>query len=354
MHDKINILKDIIQSLGLSEKAQGQANRVLKHLEKDITRLEFKIGRSDKDRQIAINLLNKSIEDLEYQQSQLASANELLSKQKHEIEKKNIELLEQKALVENQAKVLQEHFSKLETSYRELEQFSYIASHDLKSPLRNIAGFAQLLKRRYYNQLDESADEYIDFIVKSTVHMGDVIRDLLEYSKMGKDNDFFEIIDVNEVIKNTLFSLKSEINSNEAIINTGNLPKLHVYKTGITQLFQNLISNAIKFRTTQSPVINISATQNKNYWTFTVSDNGIGLDEAFKEKVFLPFQRIDGNKVKGTGIGLAICKKIVLMHKGEIWYKSTPNKGTTFHFTIYQEKPSSVKGIPLVASQVHG
>jgi signal transduction histidine kinase len=118
-------------------------------------------------------------------------------------------------------------------------------------------------------------------------------------------------------------------------------------------VFQNLISNAIKFRTDQQPIINISATQNKNYWTFTVSDNGIGLDETFKEKVFLPFQRIDGNKVKGTGIGLAICKKIVLMHKGEIWYKSTPNKGTTFHFTIYQEAPSSATATTSVASHVY-
>jgi light-regulated signal transduction histidine kinase (bacteriophytochrome) len=353
MDNNISTLKNIIQSLGLDEKAQGQANRALKKVEKDITRLDFKISRSNKDREIAINLLNKSIKDLESKQSQLTKANELLSKQKAEIEKKNTELLEQKDLVESQSLVLKEHFSKLETSYRELEQFSYIASHDLKSPLRSIAGFAQLLKRRYYNKLDESADEYIDFIVKSTVHMGDVIRDLLEYSKMGKDDDFFEPINTNELINNALSNLKAEIISNKAIINVENLPKLNLYKTGITQVFQNLISNAIKFRTDQQPIINISAVQNNNYWTFTVSDNGIGLDETFREKVFLPFQRIDGNKVKGTGIGLAICKKIVLMHKGEIWYKSTPNKGTTFHFTIYQEAPSSATATTSVASHVY-
>ena len=278
--------------------------------------------RSGQDKEVAINFLNKTIEDLEEQQDLLAQSNK--------------KLLQQKQLVENQSKTLRENLNKLEVSYQELEEFSYIASHDLKSPLRNIAGFAQLLKRQYQGEIDDTADEYIDFIVKSTVHMGDVIRDLLEYSKMGKNDALFEFTDLNELIEQVTFHLRDEISSNEALIVYENLPRLKVYPIGMIQVFQNLISNAIKFRTELQPVIRIRAQKEKNHWKFILSDNGIGLDEAYQEKVFLPFQRINRNEMKGTGIGLAICKKVVLMHKGSISYSSVPEEGTTFYFTIYQ------------------
>lgn len=317
MPDKSN-LEMLVQALDIDEKQKRDLLEEVKKTQKQVTRLDFQLSRTKNDRNIAVNLLNLSIEDLEKQQTLLS---------------------EQKLLLETQAKDLQVSLEKLEQSYQELEQFSYIASHDLKSPLRSIAGFAQLLQRKYKKEINEEADEYIDFIVKATVHMGNVIRDLLEYSKTGKSDLPFEETDINDVIADVLENLQVEIQNSNAIIEIGEMPTLNIYQTGIIQLFQNLISNAIKFKQAPtSPYIKISASRKDNIWQFSVTDNGIGLDEEFQEKVFLPFQRIYGNKAKGTGIGLAICKKVVLLHKGDIWFNSKLNEGSTFHFTIKENK----------------
>jgi light-regulated signal transduction histidine kinase (bacteriophytochrome) len=310
----------MIRALDISDEQKKIMLKEFKKTQKQIIRLDFQLKRTKNDREIAMNLMNKSIEDLEEKQNELATANQLLSKQKQ--------------LLEEQSKDLQNHLEQLEISYRELEQFSYIASHDLKSPLRSIAGFAQLLKRKYGSKLGEEADEYINFIVKATVHMNEVIRDLLEYSKMGKNTIEFEETNMNDMLESILEHLQAEIQQNNAIIEMGQMPILKIHKTGISQVFQNLISNAIKFRKDEAPHIKISAFLKNGLWQFSVSDNGIGLDESYQKKVFMPFQRIDNNKIKGTGIGLAICKKIVLLHKGNIWFESKIDQGTTFHFTI--------------------
>lgn len=321
--------------------APDEQKRVLlkrfKKMEKELTRSDFKLKRTMNDREIAINLLNTTIDDLQKKQEEVAEANYRLIQQKEEIENKNLLLLEQKELLEEQSETLQDHLHKLEISYQELEQFSYIASHDLKSPLRSIAGFAQLLRRKYLGKIGAEADEYIEFIVKGTVHMSEVIRDLLEYSKMGQNAPNFELINLNDIIGLVMDNLQSEMRENDVILEVTEMPTLRVHKTGIIQIFQNLIANAIKFQDISRPKVIVKSEQKGNYWKFSVQDNGIGLDEAYQEKVFLPFQRITGNKIKGTGIGLAICKKVVLMHKGEIWYTSKNQEGTTFHFTIYQQ-----------------
>jgi light-regulated signal transduction histidine kinase (bacteriophytochrome) len=307
-------IETLIHSLNIDDKQKRDLLDEVKKTQKQATRLDFQLNRTKNDRDIAVNLLNVSIEDLEKQQTQLS---------------------EQKLLLETQSKDLQASLKKLENSYKELEQFSYIASHDLRSPLRSIAGFAQLLQRKYKGEINQEADEYIDFIVKATVHMGNVIRDLLEYSKTGKSDLPFDVTDISNLINDVLGNLQAEIDYSNAVIEIGEMPTLNIYQTGITQLFQNLISNAIKFKQPDvAPFIKISASNKDNIWQFSIADNGIGLDEEFQEKVFLPFQRIYGNKVKGTGIGLAICKKIVLLHRGDIWYNSKPNEGSIFHFTI--------------------
>ena len=328
---------DLVNSLDLGDKDKKALIKGYKQSQKVANRLDFQLKRTLNDRNIAINLLNQTIEDLQSKQNEVAQANQQLIQQKEQIEEKNYELTEQKQLVEEQSEILQDHLEKLEASYHELEQFSYIASHDLKSPLRSIAGFAQLLKRRYGGQLGEDADEYINFIVTSTVHMGNVIRDLLEYSKTGKNDLLYEEVNLNEVITTVLSNLSSELQVNEVQLEIDHLPTLDVYRTGISQIFQNLMGNAVKFRSEHQPKLIVKCEHKKPYWHFSVADNGIGLDETYKDKVFLPFQRVDGSKIKGTGIGLAICKKIVLMHRGEIWYESKVNEGTTFHFTIFQE-----------------
>lgn len=303
--------------------------------EKDLYRMDFQMKRILKDKFIIVNLLNKTIEDLKEQQAFIENVNQELSQQKAEIEKKNLELHLQKAVVEEQSEKLSENLEALAMSYKELEQFSYIASHDLKSPLRTIASYAQLLKRRYYKSIDKEADEFIEFIVKGTNQMNEIIRDLLEYSQSGRDKAF-DVIDLNDTLEMVQFNLQAEIQESQATIRYSDLPSLFVHKSGMLQLFQNLVGNAIKFRGNDPPLIIIDHAANRNTWQFTVSDNGLGMDESFQEKAFQPFQRIGYLDRPGTGIGLAICRKIVKMHKGDIWYQSQSGKGTAFHFTIAQ------------------
>lgn len=333
MKPPLKDLIDNIESLGISEGEKAMLLGNLKSVEKEVTRMDFRLKRILKDKSIVINLLNKTIEDLQEQRTYVEASNKQLSKQKEEIEIKNTQLKKQNDIVERQAKKLEENLRELELSYQELEQFSYIASHDLKSPLRTIASYAQLLKRRYFGALGNDADEFIEFIVRGASHMDEIIRDLLEYSKSSREKDFVAT-NLNNTLEVVKFNLRDEITENDAIIESIELPELTVNKAGILQLFQNLVSNAIKFRNEKQPVIKIKGKKQDDYWFFQVSDNGVGMDEAYQEKAFLPFQRLNNLERPGTGMGLAICKKVVKMHKGDIWYQSQKGKGTTFCFTI--------------------
>lgn len=288
-------------------------------------RIDFFRSRMLKDKNIAVNLLNQAIANLQ-------------SKQEH-IQKANQTLLEQKLLLEKKSKQLRESLERLEMSYEELEQFSYIASHDLKSPLRTIASYAQLLQRRYRSQLDEEGEEFINFIVSGAKQMNDIISDLLDYSFIREQKLVLTPIDFQEILATVSFNLQSEINDSNATIEVGELPtQLVASKSGMLQLFQNLIGNAIKFRSNANPHIHISATREEKHWLFIIEDNGIGLDEAYAHKVFLPFQRLSNDAFPGSGIGLAICRKIVKLHQGTIWYNGQLEKGTTFYFTLSCEK----------------
>ncbi len=288
-----------------------------------------------KDKSIIINLLNKTIEEQKRQKDIIERANQELFRQKAEIEAKNIELQQQKQLLEEQSMKMAENLHELEMSYNELEQFSHIASHDLKSPLRSIASYAGLLKRRYGGQLDADADQFIDFIVKGASHMNNIIRDLLEYSSSGKER-FFEKTDLNQTLAMVKFNLQEEIEGSQAVLEYASLPEMTVHSSGMLQLFQNLAGNAIKFKSDAAPHIKISCEKQNDAWHFAVSDNGLGMEEEYQEKAFQPFQRVNHLDRPGTGMGLAICKKIVKMHKGDIWYRSQLGAGTTFHFTIPQ------------------
>jgi light-regulated signal transduction histidine kinase (bacteriophytochrome) len=220
-------------------------------------------------------------------------------------------------------------------SYEELEQFSYIASHDLKSPLRTIASYAQLMQRRYGGKLGEDADEFLQYITSGARQMNEIIKDLLEYSFVQKQEDTFSVIDLNEVMEIVRFNLHMELSDANAILDIGPLPeKLNASKSAMIQLFQNLVGNAIKFHGEGQPEIRVAGKQEAGHWLFWVEDNGIGLDERFSKKVFLPFQRLVARDLPGSGIGLAICKKVVRLHRGDIWYESRPGGGTTFYFTI--------------------
>jgi PAS domain S-box-containing protein len=230
---------------------------------------------------------------------------------------------------------LQRHAKELERSNAELEQFAYVASHDLQEPLRIVASYSQLLARRYQDKLDADANEFIDFIVDGASRMQGLINDLLSYSRVGSRGQEFEATDLNEVIESTLHILELGIQDNAATVTHDNMPTLMVDKSQMGQLFQNLISNAIKFHGDSPPQIHLGVEQQAEEFVFTVRDNGIGIDPQYAERIFLVFQRLHGKKeYPGTGIGLAICKKIVERHGGRIWMESSPGEGSTFYFTI--------------------
>lgn len=223
----------------------------------------------------------------------------------------------------------------LNRSNRELEEFAYIASHDLQEPLRSVAGSCQLLRRRYAHQLDAAAQEFIDFAVAGAKRMEELINDLLTYSRVSTNAREPELADLNVVLANVLDNLRTSIDETGAEISCDKLPTLAVDPWQVAQLFQNLIANALKFRGTREPKIHIGAVKEARAWHFFVRDNGIGIDPKYFDRIFVVFKRLHSrDEYPGTGIGLASCKKIVERHGGQIWLESVLGEGSTFHFTL--------------------
>ncbi len=230
---------------------------------------------------------------------------------------------------------LEKRATQLLRSNEELERFAYVASHDLQGPLRTIASYLQLLEGRYKDSLDKDALDFIDFSVNGAKRMQALILDLLNYSRISSAPKPFVRTDVNDVVKNVLSAIKTSISSNGAEVVVEPLPRITAEPGQLFQLFQNLIDNGIKFVKDKKPIVKISAEEHSTSWEFAISDNGIGIREDFKQKVFEIFQRLHTeSEYQGTGVGLAICKKIVELHGGKIWFDSSPGVGTTFRFTI--------------------
>ncbi|HEY4335394.1 MAG TPA: ATP-binding protein [Puia sp.] len=228
--------------------------------------------------------------------------------------------------------------TELSASNSELERFAYIASHDLQEPLRMVSSFLQLLQKRYNGQLDGKANQYIHYAVDGAERMKALIMDLLEYSRVGAGKESFTPVDTAVVIREVGEIFHEKIISARAQVEIGTLPVVTGDKVQLTQLFQNLLSNALKYQSDKPPVIRIGAREEAGCWQFSVADNGIGIDPQFFDKIFIIFQRLH-NKTdySGTGIGLAICKKIVERHGGRIWVESLPLQGSTFYFTIHKK-----------------
>ncbi len=225
--------------------------------------------------------------------------------------------------------------AELARSNAELEQFAYVASHDLQEPLRMVSGFIQLLERRYRGKLDRSADEFIAFIVDGAARMQRMIEDLLAYSRVGTRGKPFEPTDLEDVFDKAVTNLGVAIEENKATVTHDPLPAVMADATQMVQLLQNLISNGIKFRREEVPRIHIMAKREGNEWVFSVQDNGTGIAPEFFGHLFQIFQREHAaTRYPGTGIGLAICKRIVERHGGRIWAESELGKGSTFYFTI--------------------
>jgi signal transduction histidine kinase len=234
------------------------------------------------------------------------------------------------------AKLLAEnHAQDLARSNMELQQFAYIASHDLQEPLRTISNMVTLLEGRLGNQLDEDSKEYMRFIVNGAGRMHNLIKDLLEYSRVGTEQRRFEVIDSNEILELALMNLRAEIENSSASVTSAKLPVISANSSQLLRMFQNLIANAIKYRAKDSPRVHVSSTEKGDHWIFSVEDNGIGIKPEYHGRIFEIFRRLHRQEeYSGTGVGLSICKKIAERHGGSVWVKSDGTTGSTFFFSV--------------------
>lgn len=283
------------------------------------------LHRSDTERRRAEEELRQAYEELDIRvqerTAQLAEANTDL----------RAEITERKQVEKKLAELVEE----LQRSNAELEQFAYVASHDLQEPLRMVSSYTQLLARRYKGQLDSDADEFIDYAVDGANRMQTLISDLLAYSRVGTRGRELTPTDTAGVFEAARANLLKAIEESGAKVTADELPTVMGDQRQLVQLFQNLIANAIKFRGEGPVKVHMGAERRDGEWLFSVSDNGIGIDAQYAQRIFIIFQRLHGKiEYPGTGIGLAVCKKIVERHGGKIWVESEPGHGSTFYFTL--------------------
>ncbi|GEL94260.1 sensor histidine kinase [Cellulomonas composti] len=248
-----------------------------------------------------------------------------------------------RAEVEGAHSALLEQAEELRRSNRDLEQFAYVASHDLQEPLRKVASFTQLLRKRYGGQLDERADQYIDFAVDGARRMQQLIADLLGFSRVGRVGGEVTTVDLDRAFAAAVDQLSERVAESGAVVSADVLPRVRAEEPLVVQLLANLIGNALKFRSDdRAPVVHVSARRTGDEWTFTCRDNGIGIDARYAERVFVIFQRLHAKDVyEGTGIGLALCKKIVEFHGGRIWIEQPDDGiGTCLCWTLPADLPS--------------
>ena len=225
--------------------------------------------------------------------------------------------------------------AELERSNAELQQFAYVASHDLQEPLRMVSSFTQLLAKRYQGKLDKDADEFIAYAVDGANRMQRLLNDLLTYSRVTTHGRPLKLTDCEAVFDQAVANLRVTIEEDGAAVTHDPLPPVKADATQLVQLFQNLVGNAIKFRSKEPPCVHVSVKQEAGEWVFSVHDNGIGIAPQYFDRIFLIFQRLHGRRAyPGTGTGLATCKRIVERHNGRIWVESELGKGSTFYFTI--------------------
>ncbi len=296
-----------------------------------IANKELIFQNEEKDKRAAeLIIANKELafqnEEKEKRAAELVIANNELVKAEKEISELNASL--EKKVVGRTSELLR--------SNKDLEQFAYIASHDLQEPLRMVSSFTQLLERRYKDKLDQEANEFIQYAVDGANRMQILINDLLDYSRISARGKEFTIVDTSQVLGQAISNLHELIAENTALVTNDDLPELIGDESQILRVFQNLIQNALKFKNkSKLPKIHISCTKKNDFYEFAVCDNGIGIDMQYHDRVFTIFQRLHTKEeYSGTGIGLSICKRIIERHGGKIWFQSKVNEGTTFYFTL--------------------
>ncbi len=256
-----------------------------------------------------------------------------------QIEARDRQLAEHREHLEEQVTLRTRELSataaNLARSNTELEQFAYVASHDLQEPLRMVGSYLQLLERKYQGRLDATADKYIGYAVDGATRMQRMINDLLAYSRVMTRGKAPEPVDCENALDDALANLARSIQESGAMVTRDALPTIHADLSQLVQVFQNLVGNAIKYQSDRPPRIHVSAKNHPSGWQFSVHDNGIGIEPQYFERIFVIFQRLHGRgEYSGTGIGLAVCKKIIERHGGKIWVESEHGVGSTFHFTI--------------------
>jgi signal transduction histidine kinase len=276
----------------------------------------------------------------------LSRKNAILKKNRDALEQKNAELQQEVAermraeadvrrLNAELERRVEERTRELSRMNDELRQFAYVASHDLQEPLRTVASYAQLLARRYRGKLDKDADEFIGYMVGGVTRMHTLLNDMLAYSRVTESRDRPLVpANLNAVVQSALMNLDLTISENHAVVQVESLPTLPGDEIQLTQVFQNLIGNAIKYKSSEPPRITISAEEGPDEWIISVTDNGIGVDPQYSERIFGIFKRLHGRELPGTGMGLAICKRIVERHNGRIWVESESGNGARFCFTL--------------------
>jgi light-regulated signal transduction histidine kinase (bacteriophytochrome) len=226
----------------------------------------------------------------------------------------------------------------LARSNRDLEQFAYVASHDLQAPLRSVIGFSQLLRRRYDPQFDQDGREFLEHVESSARHMQALINGLLAFSRVGSQGADFVEVDADAILREVENNLSGMVRERGARITHDPLPRVRASRLEFNQLLQNLIINGLKFQPGDEPRVHVSAVREEDAWRFSVRDWGIGIGTEHRERIFQIFQRLHPPEAyEGTGIGLAVCQKIVQRHGGRIWVDSSPGEGSTFHFTLQVE-----------------
>ena len=298
----------------------------------DVTLLRKRLQRERKARreaeQIAERITRQLYESLSDVRELQEAQRQLTDELERRVEERTGELARANLSLKKQA-------AELERSNLELQQFAYIASHDLQAPLRAIGGFVQLLRDTYSGRMDEQADTWIAHTVAGVERMQTLIRDLLAYSKIESRGRPFEAIDSREVFDQVIEGLEASIRDSNAQVTCSELPTVAGDRSQLLQLLQNLVGNAIKYHGDQPPRVHVSAEKKGSEWVFSVSDNGIGIDPKHYRRIFEIFRRLHTQQVyPGTGIGLAICRRVVQRHGGRIWVESEPGRGSTFVFSL--------------------
>lgn len=299
-----------------TEPIAGYTKAILNILE-DFSEEKERLGETQK---AVLNILD----DLDEEKSKAEGANRELRR----------EVVERRLAEE----ALRQKTEELARSNAELEQFAYVASHDLQEPLRMVSSYTQLLEQRYETLLDDRAKKYIYYAVDGANRMQRLITDLLSYSRVGSRAQPLALVDSHSALGEAVRNLSTAIADAQALVTNGDLPMVWADRSQLTQLFQNLIGNAIKFRGSQSPRVHVSAERRGEEWVFCVRDNGIGIEAKYFDRIFVIFQRLHSREdYPGTGIGLALCKRIVERHGGKIWVESEPGSGAAFFFSLAGE-----------------